>query len=217
VGDAHGMVVQYWIDGKLRSGWLDADAGGLVELPYNPTVDVTGRTVLTATHLVVWGGSGTVSVYSRDDLTTAVRTVPLQADVATHLLGMVGDQLLVSRYDSSLGAQDGSLPVWRVDALAPDGSTTKTVPARSRSLALAVPTPDGGLLVPGSAADTARRRPGHSVSPSAFIGVTRVARRAGRRPERAVRSAKPMKTRRSWGIGRVSGASVTAVRMRSQA
>ncbi|MEV5841178.1 FG-GAP-like repeat-containing protein [Streptomyces sp. NPDC051985] len=155
VGDAHGMVVQYWIDDRLRSGWLDADAGRLVELPYNPTVSTTGRTVLTATHLVAWDGSGTVSVYSRDDLTTAVRTVPLRADVATHLLGMVGDQLLVSRYDSSLGAQDGTLPVWRVDALAPDGSTTRTVLARSQSLALAVPTPDGGLLVPGSAADTA--------------------------------------------------------------
>ncbi|MFJ3667785.1 FG-GAP-like repeat-containing protein [Streptomyces sp. NPDC090106] len=155
VGDAHGTVVQYRVDGGLRSGWLDADEGRLVELPYNPTVSTTGRTVLTATHLVSWDGSGTVSVHSRDDLTATVRTVPLRDDVATHLLGMVGDQLLVSRYDSSLGAQDGSLPVWRVDALAPDGSTTKAVLARSQSLALAVPTPDGGLLVPGSAADTA--------------------------------------------------------------
>ncbi|MFE1878760.1 FG-GAP-like repeat-containing protein [Streptomyces diastatochromogenes] len=154
VGDAHGMVVQYRAGETVRSAWLDADEGKLVVLPYNPTINVTGRTVLTATHLVSWDGS-TVSVYSRDDLTTAVRTVPLADDGPTHLMGMVGDTLLVCRYDSSLGAKDGSLPVWRVDAVAPDGSTTGTVLARTRSLGLAVPTPDGGLLVPGSGPDTA--------------------------------------------------------------
>ncbi|MFF5014403.1 FG-GAP-like repeat-containing protein [Streptomyces sp. NPDC001165] len=155
VGDAHGMVVQYRDATTLRSAWLDADEGRLVELPYNPTINVTGRVVLTATHLLSWDGSGTVSVYSRDDLTTAVRTVRLVNDPSTHLLGMVGDKLLVSRYDSSLGAGDGSLPVWRVDAVAFDGSTTGTVLARSESLELAVPTPDGGILVPGSGPDTA--------------------------------------------------------------
>ncbi|WP_048585020.1 FG-GAP-like repeat-containing protein [Streptomyces viridochromogenes] len=155
VADAHGMVVQYWIDGKLRSGWLDADKGTLTELPYNPTITTSGRVVLTSTHLVSWDGNNTVSVYSRDDLTKAVRTVPLENDYATHLLGMVGDRILVSRYDSALGAKDGTLPVWRVDALAPDGSTTGTVLARSQSLSYAVPTPDGGLLVPGSGPDTA--------------------------------------------------------------
>ncbi len=155
VADAHGTVVQYWTGSTTRSGWIDADKGTFVELPYNPTINTTGRVVLTPTHLVSWDGVDTVSVYSRADLTTAVRTVPLENDYATHLLGMVGDQLLVSRYDSSLGAKDGSLPVWRVDALAPDGSTTKAVLARSESLALAVPTPDGGLLVPGGGADTA--------------------------------------------------------------
>ncbi|MGY4923967.1 FG-GAP-like repeat-containing protein [Streptomyces sp. 900105755] len=155
VADAHGTVVQYWTGSRTHSGWIDADKGTFVELPYNPTVTTTGRVVLTPTHLVAWDGVDTVSVYSRADLTTPVRTVPLENDNATHLLGMVGDQLLVSRYDSSLGAKDGSLPVWRVDALAPDGSTTRTVLARSESLALAVPTPDGGLLVPGGGADTA--------------------------------------------------------------
>ncbi|MFB7336466.1 FG-GAP-like repeat-containing protein [Streptomyces adustus] len=155
VADAHGMVVQYWTDSGTLSGWLDADKGTLTVLPYNPTVTTSGRVVLTPTHLVSWDGNNTVSVYSRDDLTKAVRTVPLENDGATHLLGMVGDQILVSRYDSALGAEDGTLPVWRVDALAPDGSTTRTVLARSQSLSYAVPTPDGGLLVPGSRADTA--------------------------------------------------------------
>ncbi|MER5435107.1 FG-GAP-like repeat-containing protein [Streptomyces sp. NPDC002588] len=156
VGDAHGMLVQHWVGWTQKSAWLDADEGRLVELPYNPVVSATGRTVLTATHLVSWDTlTGTVSVYSRDDLTTPVRTVPLADDGATHLVGMVGDTLLVSRYDSSLGAKDGGLPVWRVDALGTDGSTTGTVLARSESLALAVPTPDGGLLVPGSGGDIA--------------------------------------------------------------
>lgn len=155
VADAHGMVVQYWTDGTTHSGWLDADKGTLTDLPYNPDITTSGRVVLTPTHLVSWDGNGTVSVHSRDDLTKAVRTVPLENDNATHLLGMVGDRLLVSRYDPSLGAKDGSLPVWRVDALAPDGSTTGTVLARSQSPAYAVPTPDGGLLVAGSGASTA--------------------------------------------------------------
>ncbi|MCZ0987991.1 hypothetical protein O1M54_24035 [Streptomyces diastatochromogenes] len=150
VGDAHGMVVQYRAGETVRSAWLDADEGKLVVLPYNPTINVTGRTVLTATHLVSWDGS-TVSVYSRDDLTTAVRTVPLADDGPTHLMGMVGDTLLVCRYDSSLGAMDGSLPVWRVDGVAPDGSTTGTVLARTRSLGLAVPTPTAGCWCPAAA------------------------------------------------------------------
>lgn len=155
VGDVHGMLVQYRVDGAVRSGWLDADEGRLVELPHNPAITITGRVVLTATHLLAWDGFNTVSVYSRDDLTVAVRTVPLENDQLTVLLGMVGDTLLVSRYDSSLGALDGDLPVWRVDGVAPDGSTTGTVLARSRSYAIAVPTPDGGILVPGSGPDTA--------------------------------------------------------------
>ncbi|MET8829067.1 FG-GAP-like repeat-containing protein [Streptomyces sp. NPDC004610] len=155
VADAHGTVVQFRTGSTTRSGWIDADEGTFVELPYNPTITMSGRVVLTPTHLVSWDGADTVSVYSRADLTTAVRTVPLKNDdyYATHMLGMVGDQLLVSRYDSALGAMGGGLPVWRVDALALDGSTTKTVLARSGTLA--VPTPDGGLLVPGGGADTA--------------------------------------------------------------
>ncbi|MFF9206578.1 FG-GAP-like repeat-containing protein [Streptomyces sp. NPDC014986] len=154
VADAHGMVVLYKAGGTFRRGWLDADEGRLVELSHDPSGNGSGNVILTATHLLSWDGTA-VSVYSRDDLNTAVRTVPLANDGPTHLLGMVGDTLLVSRYDSSLGAMDGALPVWRVEALATDGSTTGTVLARSRSLSLAVPTPDGGLLVPGSGPDTA--------------------------------------------------------------
>ncbi|MFF0022335.1 FG-GAP-like repeat-containing protein [Streptomyces sp. NPDC005496] len=154
VADAHGMVVLYKADGTFRRGWLDADQGRLVELLHDPTGNGSGTVILTATHLLSWNGT-TVSVYSRDDLNAVVRTVPLANDGPTHLLGMVGDTLLVSRYDSSLGAMDGALPVWRVDALATDGSTTGTVLARSRSVSPAVPTPDGGLLIPGSGSATA--------------------------------------------------------------
>ncbi|WP_371661065.1 FG-GAP-like repeat-containing protein [Streptomyces sp. NBC_00280] len=156
LGDADGMLVRYRVGGVLRSGWLDADEARLVELAHDLGHVTTSRTVLTATHLLAWDGFDTVSVYSRDDLTApAVRTVPLENDARTALLGMVGDTLLVSRYDSSLGALDGNLPVWRVDSVAADGSTTGTVLARSRTFSVAVPTPDGGLLVPGSGRDTA--------------------------------------------------------------
>ncbi|MCX4590334.1 FG-GAP-like repeat-containing protein [Streptomyces sp. NBC_01549] len=143
LGDAHGQVVQYRRGMVSHAGWLDADQGRWIPLPYN--VDLTpGHIAVTPTHLM-WWQDGTVSISSRQDLTAAPRTVPLAGDGQLH--GMIGDTLIVSRYDSSLGRYDYFLPVWRVEAVALDGSTTKTLLARSRGLAL--PTPDGRLLVPG--------------------------------------------------------------------
>jgi len=143
LGDAHGQVVQYRTGTTSHVGWLDADQGRWVTLPYN--ADLTpGHIAVTPTHLL-WWQNGTVSISSRQDLTAAPRTVPLAGDGQLH--GMIGDTLIVSRYDSSLGRYDYWLPVWRVEAVALDGSATKTLLARSRGLAL--PTPDGRLLVAG--------------------------------------------------------------------
>ncbi|GAB2446653.1 FG-GAP-like repeat-containing protein [Streptomyces incanus] len=142
VGDAHGMLVQYRVDGRVETGWLDTDEGRLVRLPYN-TAFGDSRVVLTSTHLLSWQDSA-VSVYSRQDLTAAPRTVPLSG--TGRLLGMVGDTLLVTRHDSSLGRMDGSLPVWRVEAVGPDGSVRGTLLDRALNYP-AVPAPDGGLLV----------------------------------------------------------------------
>jgi hypothetical protein len=145
LGDAHGQVVQYRVDGGGGTAWLDVDQGRLIPLPYAVDSD-PGRIVLTPTHLLWWQYQDrTVSVASRDDLTAIPRSVPLTGEL--QLLGMVGETLVVSRYDSSLGRFNYSSPVWRVDAVALDGSTVKTLLARSRGLAM--PTPNGGLLVQG--------------------------------------------------------------------
>ncbi|MEU3554429.1 FG-GAP-like repeat-containing protein [Streptomyces fragilis] len=154
VADTRGTVVQYYRDGAARTGWLDAVEGRLTELPGHVTVNMTGRSFLSTTHLAAWDGSDTVSVYSRDDLSTPVRRVPLENDGKTMLAGMIGDTLLVSRVDPSLGAAGSSAAVWRLESLAADGSTTGTVLARNLGLGMA--TPDGGLLIPGAGDDLTR-------------------------------------------------------------
>ncbi|MEV6366346.1 FlgD immunoglobulin-like domain containing protein [Micromonospora musae] len=142
LGDPHGQIVQYRIGSTGRVGWLDADQGRFVPLPYDWST--AGRAVLTAAHLL-WWQDDTVYIHSRADLTAAPRTVPLTGEA--RLLGMVGETLVVARYDSALGPFNYLLPVWRVDAVALDGTTVKTLLARSQGLAM--PTPTGGLLVPG--------------------------------------------------------------------
>ncbi|MGK5441364.1 FlgD immunoglobulin-like domain containing protein [Micromonospora sp. URMC 105] len=143
LGDAHGQVVQYRTAAGGGTGWLDVDQGRLIPLPYR--VDANpGRIVLTPTHLL-WWQDGVVFVHSRQNLSATPRTVPLTGEA--QLLGMVGETLVVSRYDSSLGRLSYLLPVWRVEVVALDGSTVKTLLARSAQRAL--PTPNGGLLVPG--------------------------------------------------------------------
>ncbi|SIQ63682.1 FlgD immunoglobulin-like domain containing protein [Micromonospora avicenniae] len=142
LGDPHGQIVQYRIGSTGRTGWLDADQARFVPLPYD--WPGTGRAVLTATHLLWWQG-GTVYIHSRDDLTAAPTTVPLTGEA--RLLGMVGETLVVARYDATLGSFSYLRPVWRIDAVALDGTTVKTLLARSQGLAM--PTPTGGLLVPG--------------------------------------------------------------------
>ncbi|MEU4713032.1 FlgD immunoglobulin-like domain containing protein [Micromonospora purpureochromogenes] len=143
LGDAHGQVVQYRTAAGGRTGWLDVDQGRLIPLSYR--VDTNpGRIVLTPTHLL-WWQDGVVAIHSRLDLTATPRLVPLTGEA--QLLGMVGGTLVVSRYDSSLGRFSYLMPVWRIDAVAFDGATVKTLLARSAHRGL--PTPNGGLLVPG--------------------------------------------------------------------
>lgn len=145
LGDAHGQVVRYRKGDDDFTGWLDVAQGRLTTLPY-AVQSWHYLVALSPTHLV-WWYDGTLHIASRKDLTAAPRTMPL-ADVG-QVLGLVGDSVIVSRYDSSLGRYDTSLPVWRVDAVPLDGSAPRTLLARTSRQA--VPTPDGGLLVPGGA------------------------------------------------------------------
>ncbi|SCG47236.1 FlgD immunoglobulin-like domain containing protein [Micromonospora halophytica] len=143
LGDAHGQVVQYRIGTTSHTGWLDVDQGRFSPLPYRAETN-PGHIVVTPTHLL-WRQDGTVFVHSRADLSATPRTMPLTGDAL--VLGMVGDRLVVSRYDSSLGELNYGKPVWRVEAVALDGSPARTLLARSSSFG--VPTPRGGLLVQG--------------------------------------------------------------------
>ncbi|GHD60711.1 hypothetical protein GCM10010317_053460 [Streptomyces mirabilis] len=145
LGDAQGQVVQYRKGDDMVTGWLDVEQGRFTALPY--TVQSWYYLVaLSPTHLV-WYYDGTLHVASRKDPTAAVRTVPV-GDI-TQVLGLVGDTVIVSRYDSSLGSRDTSRAVSRVEAVPLDGSTPRTLLARTSRQA--VSTPDGGLLVAGGA------------------------------------------------------------------
>ncbi|MEU9335708.1 FG-GAP-like repeat-containing protein [Streptomyces sp. NPDC048290] len=150
VGDERGAVVQFRAGGATKSGWLDLAQARLVPLPYNPVMTLGGRTVLTSTHFLSRHDERTVAVYARDDLSTPVRTVPLPDGRMTSLVGMVGDTLLVGRHATGSDPQSGDLPLWQLDGIAPDGTTTGTVLARSMMEGEPVSLPGGGVLVTGS-------------------------------------------------------------------
>ncbi|NMI59764.1 MULTISPECIES: FG-GAP-like repeat-containing protein [unclassified Streptomyces] len=145
LGDAHGQVVQYRKGDDMVTGWLDVEQGRFTALPY--TVQSWNYLVaLSPTHLV-WYYDGTLHVASRQDPAAAVRTV--RVGEISQVLGLVGDNVIVSRYDSSLGQNDTYRAVSRVEAVPLDGSAPRTLLARTSRQA--VPTPDGGLLVAGGA------------------------------------------------------------------
>ncbi|MEU6261304.1 FG-GAP-like repeat-containing protein [Streptomyces sp. NPDC047043] len=145
LGDARGQVVRYRKGDDMVTGWLDIEQGRFTALPYDvlPWYDMVA---LSPTHLV-WCYDGTLHVASRQDPSAAVRTVAV-GDIS-QVLGLVGDTVIVSRYDSSLGRYDTSRAVSRVEAVPLDGSAPRTLLARTSRQAVA--TPDGGLLVAGGA------------------------------------------------------------------
>ncbi|MFE6197026.1 FG-GAP-like repeat-containing protein [Streptomyces sp. NPDC057838] len=145
LSDADGQIVRYRTGDDEFTAWLDVAQGRLTTLPYEVKAWYS-LVALGATHLV-WWHNGTLFTVSRQDLTAAPRSMPLP-DVA-QVLGVVGDSVVVSRYDASLGRANEHLPVFRADAVPLDGSASRTILARTSRQAM--PTPDGGLLVPGGA------------------------------------------------------------------
>ncbi|MGX1547495.1 FG-GAP-like repeat-containing protein [Streptomyces adustus] len=145
LGDARGQVVQYRKGDDYVTGWLDLEQARFTALPY--TVQAWYYLVaLSPTHLV-WYYDGTLYVASRQNPAAALRKVAV-GDIM-QVLGMVGDNVIVSRYDSSLGHRDTYRAVARVEAVPLDGSAPRTLLARTSREAVA--TPDGGLLVAGGA------------------------------------------------------------------
>ncbi|MFI8166656.1 FG-GAP-like repeat-containing protein [Streptomyces sp. NPDC085931] len=145
LSDARGQIVRYRTGDDEFTGWLDVAQGRLTTLPYEVKAWYS-LVALSSTHLV-WWHDGTLFTVPRANLTGTPRTMPL-ADVG-QVLGLVGDRVIVSRYDASFGRSSTHLPVWRVDAVPLDGSAPRTILARTSRQAM--PTPDGGLLIPGGA------------------------------------------------------------------
>ncbi len=145
LSDARGQIVRYRTGDDEFTGWLDVAQGRVTTLPYEVKAWYY-LVALSPTHLV-WWHDGTLFTVSRDDLTGTPRTVPL-TDVG-QVLGLVGDTVIVSRYDASYGRNSTHLPVSRVDAVPLDGSSPRTILARTSRQAM--PTPGGGLLIPGGA------------------------------------------------------------------
>ncbi|MFF2997684.1 FG-GAP-like repeat-containing protein [Streptomyces sp. NPDC057950] len=145
LGDARGQVVQYRKGDDTVTGWLDIGQARFTALPYSMQ-SWYYLVALSPTHLV-WYDNGTLRVASRQNPAAAVRSVAV-GDI-TQVLGIVGDTVIVSRYDSSLGSRDTYRAVSRVEAVPLDGSAPRTLLARTSRQAVA--TPDGGLLVAGGA------------------------------------------------------------------
>ncbi|MFI0964182.1 FG-GAP-like repeat-containing protein [Streptomyces sp. NPDC021080] len=143
LGDARGQVVRYRKGDDEVTGWLDVEQARFTALPYEvlPWYDMVA---LSPTHLV-WCYDGVLHVASRQNPGAAVRTV--RVGEISQVMGLVGDTVIVARYDSSLGRSDTGRAVQRVEAVPLDGSAPRTLLARTS--VRAVPTPDGGLLVPG--------------------------------------------------------------------
>ncbi|MGW2594145.1 FG-GAP-like repeat-containing protein [Streptomyces sp. NPDC001515] len=140
LGDENGLVIS--VGG--RTVWLDVVQRRTVPLPIGTLA--VDRIALTRDHLAVRDG-GKVSVYSREDLTRVESVHVLEEGAGVRLLGMVGNELIIARYDPALGRMSEYRPVWRIDAEPLDGAPAHTVLARS--IGTAVATPNGGLLVRG--------------------------------------------------------------------
>ena len=145
LGDARGQVVRYRQGDNEVTGWLDIEQARFTALPYD-VLPWYSQIALSPTHLV-WCYDGTLHIASREDPSAAVRT--LRVGEVAQVLGMVGDSVVVSRYDSALGRYDTGRAVSRVEAVPLDGSAPRTLLARTAREAMA--TPDGGLLVAGGA------------------------------------------------------------------
>ncbi|NYV74926.1 FG-GAP-like repeat-containing protein [Streptomyces sp. UH6] len=143
LGDARGQIVRYGKDDEDVTGWLDVEQGRFTALPYT-VPSWYSQVALSPTH-VVWLYDGTLHVASRQDPSAAPRTLPF-GDTAD-VLGLVGDTVVVARYDSALGHHGSERAVSRVEAVPLDGSARRTLLARTSRQAVA--TPDGGLLVAG--------------------------------------------------------------------
>ncbi|MFF4759856.1 FG-GAP-like repeat-containing protein [Streptomyces sp. NPDC001292] len=142
----HGFLSSLKVPGEDlgQFAWVDLRTAEATFLPYGT---VYGNSVVTALHLVTPWAAGGVRIYEQGRFDTPVREVQVSLKDAK-VLGVVGDSLIVGRYDSSLGRKQYQASVWRVVAVPFDGSGERTLLARAVADRAAV-RPDGGLQVVG--------------------------------------------------------------------
>ncbi len=126
----------------LQYGWVDLDTAEFTLLPqgYYGSPMVTGR------HIVVRTVTG-LRIYEQGKFDVPVRDLPASF-VAEKIVGVVGDSLIVGRYDPAYGAKRQFAAQWRVFALPFDGSAERELVARAELDHLTV-RPDGGLVIMG--------------------------------------------------------------------
>ncbi len=141
----HGFLAFLRIPGEDvgQHAWIDLRTAEATLLPYGT---VYGNSVVTALHLVTPQAGG-VRIYEQGRFDTPEREVEVSLKDAK-VLGVVGDSLIVGRYDASLGAKESGASVWRVVAVPFDGSEERTLLARAVADRVAI-RPDGGVQVVG--------------------------------------------------------------------
>ncbi|MFF7211053.1 FG-GAP-like repeat-containing protein [Streptomyces sp. NPDC008238] len=146
----HGFLSLLHVPGQDvdQCAWIDLRTAEATFLPYGT---VYGNSVVTALHLVTLQADG-VRIYEQGRFDTPVREVQVGLKDAK-VLGVVGDSLIVARYDASLGQKASGASIWKVVAVPFDGSGERTLLVRAVADRVAV-RPDGGVqLVGGQSAE----------------------------------------------------------------
>ncbi|MFI0813787.1 FG-GAP-like repeat-containing protein [Streptomyces echinatus] len=124
--------------------WVDVNHAQATVLPY--TSGSYTNIAVTARHVVVPQVGG-VRVYEQGRFDAPVREVRIDLTDAK-VVGVVGDSLVVARYDPSLGSRTSAASVWRIVAVPFDGASERPLLARAVVDRVAV-RPDGGVQLVG--------------------------------------------------------------------
>ncbi|MGX1548144.1 FG-GAP-like repeat-containing protein [Streptomyces adustus] len=135
----HGFISLLSVPGEesVQYAWVDLRTAEATPLPYG---------TVTALHVVTRRADG-VRIYEQGRFDTPQHEVQVDLKDAM-VLGVVGNSLIVGRYDSSLGKKEYQASIWKVVAVPFDGSAERTLLARAVADRIAV-RPDGGLQLVG--------------------------------------------------------------------
>ncbi|MFE2266866.1 FG-GAP-like repeat-containing protein [Streptomyces griseosporeus] len=142
----HGALLRVSVPEQpsVQFAWIDFETAEATPLPLGT---VYANSAVTAFHLVTPQAGG-VRLYEQGRFDAPVREVQVSLKDGARILGVVGDALVVGRYDATLGQRSDSASVWKVVAVPFDGSQERTLLARAAVDQVAV-RPDGGVQIVG--------------------------------------------------------------------